>query len=353
MLTKVKYSARELFSWTRYEILFFALYSTVATILYIVFDLFFFNIPWTPVALIGTAVAFIVGFQNNAAYGRIWEARKIWGAIVNTSRTWGMHIDSFVSNEHASKKLSDADLKQHKKTLIYRHIAWLTALRYAMRVQKPWEMFSKIKTNIEWQKKMCIPEITHPFEEAMAPYLSLDEKKYALSKSNIPTAILYLQSKHITDLKDKGHIWEFSFLELQKVLEELFTHQGKSERIKNFPYPRQYYTLSYYFVWIFNLLLPIALIPNFYDIGKSIVAQGIPLGSYFIWIAIPFCTIISWIFQTMKRIGTVGDNPFEGSANDVPISNISRTIEINLRQMLDENPQDIPEQFPEFSNIQM
>lgn len=56
------------------------------------FDLHWFKIPWTPIALIGTAVAFVIGFQNNSAYGRIWEARKIWGGIVNTSRTFGMFV---------------------------------------------------------------------------------------------------------------------------------------------------------------------------------------------------------------------------------------------------------------------
>ena len=82
-------------------------------------------------------------------------------------------------------------------------------------------------------------------------YLSPEEEKYVLSKKNKQTAILYLQSKHIGRLKEKGVIWEFSFLELENVLEKLFTHQGKSERIKNFPYPRQYASLAYYLVKLF------------------------------------------------------------------------------------------------------
>lgn len=75
--------------------------------------------------------------------------------------------------------------------------------------------------------------------------------------------------------------------------------------------------------------------------------------NYFIWLAIPFCGIVSWVFHTMMRIGTVGENPFEGSANDVPISTISRGIEIDLRQLLDENEDKIPEQFPEIHDVQM
>lgn len=55
----------------------------------------------------------------------------------------------------------------------------------------------------------------------------------------------------------------------------------------------------------------------------------------------------------MERIGRVGENPFEGSANDVPISTISGGIEIDLRQLLDEDAERIPEQFPEQYHVQM
>ena len=74
--------------WTRVETLIYLFYADIITILYKVLGFTFLNLPWIPVALIGTAVTFLVGFQNQSAYGRIWEARKIWGAIVNTSRTW-------------------------------------------------------------------------------------------------------------------------------------------------------------------------------------------------------------------------------------------------------------------------
>jgi putative membrane protein len=90
MLTKSRYSVKDMAVWTRWEIAGFFGLSLVVTILYDLVGFTFLNVPWTPVALIGTAVAFMVGFQNNSAYGRIWEARKIWGGIVNASRTWGM-----------------------------------------------------------------------------------------------------------------------------------------------------------------------------------------------------------------------------------------------------------------------
>lgn len=137
------------------------------------------------------------------------------------------------------------------------------------------------------------------------------------------------------------------------MLEEMFTLQGKSERIKNFPYPRQYATLSYYFVWIFLLLLPIGLVPEFAEISNSMMNKFPIISQYFIWLVVPFCGVVSWVFHTMMRIGTVGENPFEGSANDVPISTISRGIEIDMRQLLDEDDEFIPKPFPEEYNVQM
>ena len=353
MLTKKRYSVKDMILWTRWETLIYLFYAGLITVLYKVFGFTFLNVPWTPVALIGTAVAFMVGFQNNSAYGRIWEARMIWGAIVNTSRTWGMKVQDMVTNEYCNFPVQEAELKQHKKALIYRHIAWMTALRYAMRTRKSWETQHKAKTNREWRDLIHIPEEVSSLDDNLKLYLSDEERHYVMSKSNKQTAVLYLQSQHIRKLKEKGLIWEFAFLELENVLESLFTHQGKSERIKNFPYPRQYASLSLYLTRVFAILLPFGLIPEFAEIGESMTNSFYLVGKYFIWIAVPFCAVVSWAFHTMERMARVGENPFEGTSNDVPISTISRAIEIDLRQMLDEDVNNIPAQFPEEKHVQM
>ena len=353
MLTKKRYSIKDMFIWSRGETFIFLAYAGLITFLYEVLEFTFLNVPWTPVALIGTAVAFMVGFQNNAAYDRIWEARKIWGGIVNTSRTWGMKIQDMVNNDYAKNSVSESEIKEHKRVLIYRHIAWMTALRYAMRERKKWETSHLSKSNREWSNMLHIPEKISNLDDNLMLYLSPEEEAYVLSKKNKQTAILYLQSKHIGELKNKGFIWEFSFLELENVLEELFTHQGKSERIKNFPYPRQYASLAYYMVKLFVFLLPFGIVPEFAEIGHEITATYPMVGKYFIWLTIPFCACVSWAFHIMERMARVGENPFEGGANDVPISTIARGIEIDLRQMLDENDDEIPGQFPEDQSVQM
>lgn len=353
MLTRKRFTLTQMIGWTRWEAGLFLILSTVFVVLYDIFGFTFLNVPWTPVALIGTAVAFIIGFQNNAAYGRIWEARQIWGGIVNTSRTWGMKIADMVTNEYAPNPINEDDIREHKRTIIYRHIGWMTALRHAMRQRKKWEVFDEHRTNREWSKIIHIPERVFTIEDDLFHYLSAEEWEYVMGKNNKAAAILYLQSRHLRKLKEKGFIWEFAFLELENLLEEMFTLQGKSERIKNFPYPRQYATLSHIFVWIFILLLPVGVVHQFAAIGDSISTSFPLLSDLFVWLSIPFITLVSWVFHTMQRIGTVGENPFEGSANDVPISTIARGIEIDLRQLMDEDDDMIPKQFPEEYNIQM
>ena len=344
MHIKKTYTTAEMAWWTRFETILFLIIIATWVAAYYFLDLRWLKIPWTPLALIGTAVAFVIGFQNNAAYGRIWEARKIWGGIVNTSRTFGMFVQDMLSQEHTDGSITDAEIQHEIKTLTYRHIAWMTALRHAMRMPKPWETTVNHKTNQEWDIRP--PEKDSSLEVDLQPYISQSDFDYVMSKNNKQTALLYLQSHHLRKLKEQGIIWEFSFLQLEGVLEELFTLQGKSERIKNFPYPRHFATLNHFFMWIFVLLLPLAIVPQFAEIGQGFAETHPVVSDLFIWLCIPFYVIVSWVFHTMERIGRTGENPFEGTANDVPISTIARGIEIDLRQNLGEAKAEIPEQFP-------
>ncbi|MEM6805560.1 MAG: bestrophin family ion channel [Bacteroidota bacterium] len=350
MYTKKIYKAFDLAMWTRFATFLFIFVGLVWVSLYYFLEISWLKIPWTPLALIGTAVAFVIGFQNNSAYGRMWEARKIWGGIVNTSRTFGMFVQDMLSNEHSKIKLSDDELKHEIKTLTYRHIAWMTALRHSMRAKKSWETNADERTNKEWQLRP--PEKLTALKDDLVLYLNEEDMEYTLSKNNKQTALLYLQSHHLRKLKEEGVIWGFAFLQLEGVLEELFTLQGKSERIKNFPYPRHFATLNHYFMWLFVMLLPMALIPQFAEIGANIMDKNSMLGELFIWFSIPFYVAVAWIFHTMERIGRTGENPFEGTANDVPISTIARGIEIDLRQNLGESLEKIPSQFPMHNDVQ-
>jgi len=353
MYTRKKYSFTDLILWTRWEIAAFILIATVVTCLYEVAGLHWLQLPWTPIALIGTAVAFLIGFQNSAAYERTWEARKIWGGIVNCSRSFAIMTNDMITNEYASEPISDEELCEIRQGLIDRHVAWLTALRHAMRQPRPWEVFTEHKTNKEWNERAHIPERDHSMEDDLESLLPETERQQVVEKTNTAAAILMLQSGHLRALKERGLIWEFAFLEMEGVLRELMSLQGKSERIKNFPYPRQYASLSAEFVKVFVLLLPFGVIPEFASKGDALSAAFPLIGSYFVWAAIPFAAIVSWVFHTMQRVGIVGENPFEGTTNDVPISTISRSIEIDLREMLGEPSEQIPEPLPAPHHVQM
>jgi putative membrane protein len=353
VLIKVRYSVKDMLLWTRQETFLFLVYALGVTAAIELGGLDYLYVPWAPVAVVGTAVAFIVGFQNNAAYGRIWEARKIWGGVVNESRSFGMKVLDFVTDEHAKDPVSDDELQQHRKTLIYRHMGWLTALRHAMRQPRKWEEFDSHTTNREWSEAACIPERRATLQDDLRRHIPEGECATIEARTNKAAAILNLQSRHLRELKEKGLVWEFAFLELENLLQQLFALQGKSERIKNFPYPRQYATLSFQFVWIFIILVPFAAVPEFAKMGKALAAANPAAADYFVWVAVPFSALISWLFHTMERIGRVGENPFEGTANDVPISTISRGIEIDLHEMLDEDKDEKPLQFPALRDVQM
>lgn len=140
MYTIRRFDKKRLFLWTLKDIVFFTIVSTLAVSTFFFFDLRWLAIPTLPISLLGTAVAFNVGFKNNNAYDRSWEARKIYGGIVNSSRTLGVMTLDFINNLfNHSTPLTEEELKVIKKRIIYRHIAWLTALRYQLRAHKPWE----------------------------------------------------------------------------------------------------------------------------------------------------------------------------------------------------------------------
>lgn len=134
-----KFTLKEVLIWTRREILVFLIIATIPTTLRYFFDLDWLVIPWLPIAVVGTVVTFLVGFKNNAIYDRLWEARKIWGAIVNDSRTWGIMARDYVTNRVAKVPGEEVELESIHRKLVYRHMAWLTALRYQLREPKVWE----------------------------------------------------------------------------------------------------------------------------------------------------------------------------------------------------------------------
>lgn len=334
-----RFTLREVLYWTRRDIYFFLFLAIVPTILYEVVGLKWLTLPWVPIALVGTAVAFITGFRNNASYDRLWEARQIYGAIVNSSRAWGIMVIDFVTARHASGGIDSAELARAHSRLIHRHIAWLHALRFQLRQPRDWEHLIKAY-NREYSRWYKIDERTSKLEDALRGVISAEEQSRVLPKSNPATQLIAEQSRDLRELLEKGLIEDFRHMELEKLLVDLYTQQGKCERIKNFPYPRQFGTLNLMFTRLFINLVPFGMLGEFAKMGDG-----------FIWLTIPFSALVAWVFNMMERIGEASENPFEGGANDVPVTAITRTIEIDLREMLGE--QDIPEPLKPVNQILM
>lgn len=356
MYTRRIFPIKGVIRWTRRHIFLFLLLSSIPVFLFEVLRWKWLHVPWLPLGVLGTAVAFIVSFKNNASYDRLWEARKIWGGIVNASRSWTIMVKDFVTPTHSKGAIGADELQKIKRELVHRHVAWLTALRYQLRKDKPWETHLKNqKSNREFRAtQYMVHEDQIPIKEVIAPYISADEIEEVFSKGNQASQLLGVQSRRLGELMNQGLIEDFRHMEMMSMLTEFYTLQGKSERIKNFPYPRQFATLNYVFVWIFVLLVPFGIMEEFEAIGDKIVqylevnpayfeiTQNLQLfiGKHFVWFSIPFSALISWVFHTMEAIGENTENPFEGGPNDVPITDLSRGIEIDIRQLIDDT--DIP-----------
>src|SRR5690349_19928931 len=122
-----RYTLKEFVYWTRRDIYILSIFALIPTVLYECVGLKWLALPWVPIALIGTAAAFIVGFRNTQTYNRVWEARQIYGSIVNTSRSFGMLVKDYIAGDN------EAHVKAIHRQMIHRHLAWLTALRFQLR----------------------------------------------------------------------------------------------------------------------------------------------------------------------------------------------------------------------------
>jgi putative membrane protein len=332
------YKLQHFIPWTKHNIFKMLILSLAPTLLFLYLDWHWLAIPWVPVALIGTATAFISGFKNTQTYNRTWEARQIYGAIINNSRSFGVMTKDFVRTGNAEQ---DAQLQ---KEIIYRHFAWLTALRFQLREVKGWENVKTKSYNRYYLKYYSVPEWENKIEDELASYLSENEWKYILSTKNRTTQILAKQSQQLKELNQKGFIGDYNYVSFENQIKDLYDQQGKCERIKNFPYPRQFSSINLYFTNVLCFLIPLGFIG---ELSKNIDK----FGDWIIWLTIPLSVLVGWIFLVLEQIGESTENPFEGNANDIPITQISRNIEIDLREMLGET--DLPPAIQAHNDILM
>lgn len=310
-----------------------AVWASVVFVLYAFIGLEFLRIPFQPLSTIGIAVAFYVGFKNNASYDRFWEGRKIWGGVVNSSRTWGTAVLSYVRPGDDSK-----EARAIRQELIYRHLAWVNAVRLQLR--KKSRFFDNPAKSTKRRLERHAEHMRNDWDQEISPFLSAEEHVVMKAKLNPATHLVTRQGTRLAEEKAAENVNLFHQIALMEVLTELYTLQGKAERIKNTPFPRQYAEYSRIFTRVFVLLVPFGLL----DVFGDHIGAAVSTADEYVFIA-PFlaaAALITWVFMTMEAIGDASEDPFERSMGDVPMNALCRTIERDLRQMLDEPEVSLP-----------
>ena len=243
---------------------------------------------------------------------------------MNNSRSFGAAVTSFVVGP---------DQESVRMELIYRHIAWLTALRHQLRLSRSWEHLDD-RINRLYIPNICENYITK-LDEELTKYISEEEVRKLDGKANTATQIMKIQSERLQELRNEQYFEDFRHMEFHQLIVSFYEDQGKSERIKNFPFPRQYASTALWLTMVFCAFVPLGMM----DIYQVI-------NGWMYWLFPFISALIIWIFFLMEKIGDYSENPFEGTYNDVPITSIARGIEIDLREMIDDKnipPAIVPE----------
>ena len=316
-----KYRLSELLVWTRVEIAWLLAWSVAVTLLLVLTTWHFLVVPATVLAVIGTAVAVVIAFKNQQCFARVNDALSVWGQIIAASVIWASKLASTVGQSEPAAL----------KPLIYRHLAWLTTLRFLLRGRKVWENTFE-PGNKRYLADLPTPESQSTLDKELAAYLPADELAEVTGhRGEKETLLLQRQYRAVGDLYRQGKIDSTIYFQLVGALDDLVRLQGQSKRIKNYPYARNYYSITLVLVQAFVILMPLGLFPYFWDAGT---ASGISLWTA--WLNVPASVFVGWAFLTLEKVGEASSNPFEGGSNDVPISTIARRIEIELRTMLGE-----------------
>jgi putative membrane protein len=245
-----------------------------------------YALPLTIAAIIGTAISLILAFRTAQAYDRWWEARKIWGAIVNDSRTYVRQILYF------NIAADDGASNQKQKSSILRQIAWCYSL------------VEKLRTN---------GKFSH-----LSRYLSEEEFEEVKDQDNIPNALLAIHQKDLKNALDAGLISEYQQINIDNTIQRLTDHMGKCERIKGTVFPSMYRKYTRFLIYIFLIFLSLGMV------------------DYLGYVESPVIITVAMAFFLLERTGIILQDPFENRPSDIDILNISRNIERVCLQMMGE-----------------
>lgn len=294
MLLNKKIPAYYIINKVKYDLVYVLIVSLSVLFITDMYKEFLPEMPLTIPAFIGTAISILLSFKLNQSYDRWWEARKVWGAIVNDSRSFVIQLQT----------LTAKDNNLVVKKIAFRQIAWCYSLGQSLRGLNAIENLDK--------------------------FLSPEDLEEIKQHNNKPLALLQLHGKDIKHLKETNQLDVFSQIQLDNTLVRLCDAQGKSERIKTTVFPVTYRLFLHAIIYLFIISLSISL----KDIG------GI--------FEIPLLLLISAAFLLLEKSATHMQDPFENRPTDTAVTAIARTIEINIKHLLKETEIPQPHQPEKF-----
>lgn len=292
MLLKKNIPFSYVFGKVKYELLVIVLYATLIAVLYNNYHITRITIPIAIPTILGTVISLLLGFRSNQAYDRWWEARHIWGAIVNDSRTLARQVMNFTHDSYDNDRIM-----AFQERMIQRQIAWTYSLGRHLRGQK------------------C--------NHAIEKYLRKEDYEYVCGVDNVPSALMDLMGRDLKMALEEGWINRFQQIEIDRTLSRLCDAMGKCERIKNTVFPATYSLYIHLALLLFIALLPFSVI------------------EYFGFFEVPLVVAISASFLLIEKMAIHLQDPFENKPTDTPMTHIARNIENNLLQLygLDRSPQ--------------
>jgi len=287
MLLKEKIPFRYLFGGIKKQILVISLYITLIVAIHYIFKLNV-SIPVAVPMILGTVISLLLAFRANQAYDRWWEARVIWGGIVNDSRSWGRQVVTFIDNPY-----NDEEKRVFQDIMLNRQIAWAHALGRALRGRKN--------------------------EKDLGKWISKEDLQFLARYDSTPMALLELQGRDLKYALDNGWINAYQHVQLDTTLCKFSDHMGKCERIKKTVFPSTYSLYLHWSINLFMMLLPFSLV------------------EFFGWLMIPLVTLIASSFLLIEKMSIHLQDPFENRPTDTPVTSIAETIERDLKQVLNQH----------------
>lgn len=281
----VRYSLKNLLRYLQLEIIFSFFASSLVYYLYEHQDLnFLSSFGMAPVTLLGTILSVFLAFRNNNSYGRWWEARQLWGDLINSSRLFKAQVAVLIAS-------ADDLAREAQQLLLKRQVAFAHLLRMQLRGQLHWKDV-----------------------EGLLSDRDLSRIKLAI---NPAAELMILQAEHLTALTEMNRLTDYRLVSIIGTIERFYNIMGSCERIKNTPFPREYDSFIRILIWVLITSMPVYFLSLFSDnISKLLI--------------VPLTVGTTIIVGFANKAGEIMEDPFENRVHDIPMTALCNTIEKNV-----------------------